>query len=286
MEKIDTALQRRLDSLGKSLKERGARNEKANSAEVVQLPLWPEPTRGVPNAILRGALFAGVQGKHRKYMKRALLAVQKGVEIRFTGMQLDQSDLDVWEQALHLARQHPLGTRCDFTAHAFLKALGRATGKANHEWLKDVLARLAGAVVEITHNDQTYFGPLIEGGARDEKTGLYMLALNPKLVKLYSAGMWTAVDWKQRLFLRRKPLALWLHGFLASHAEPYPLKLQSLMGWSGSKTKQVWKFKQNLKAALNELHDLGAITGYEFDGDLVKIGRTPTGSQQRHLFKR
>ena len=61
--------------------------------------------RGVPNSVLRGALFAAVQGKNRVAMKAELLAVQKGMEIRFTGWQLDQSDLDVWEQALHLALQ-------------------------------------------------------------------------------------------------------------------------------------------------------------------------------------
>ena len=58
----------------------------------------------------------------------------------------------VWEQALHLVQQHPLGTRCDFSAHAFLKALGRSTGKPMHEWLKDAFARLGGCFVEITQS--------------------------------------------------------------------------------------------------------------------------------------
>lgn len=146
MEPVDLALQRKLDSLGQAIKERNRMPEQQQKAVVVQLPLWPEPARGVPNSALRGALFAAIQGKDRHYMKRELLAVQQGMEIRFTGMQLDQSDLDVWEQALHLARMHPLGTRCDFTAHAFLKALGRATGKKDHEWLKDVLPGLAGVL--------------------------------------------------------------------------------------------------------------------------------------------
>jgi hypothetical protein len=69
-----------------------------------QLPLWPEPARGVPNDILRSALFAAIQGKGREYFKHKLLASYDGVQIRYTGEQLDQSDLDVWEQAIHLAR--------------------------------------------------------------------------------------------------------------------------------------------------------------------------------------
>jgi len=143
-------------------------------AKIIQLPLWPEPARGVPNSVLRGALFAAIQGKDRKALSRELLTVQQGIEIRFTGLQLDQADMDVWEQALHLVRQHPLGTRCDFSAHAFLKALGRNTGKSQHEWLKDAFSRLMGCGVEITHKDMTYGGSLLEF-YRDERTNRYRL---------------------------------------------------------------------------------------------------------------
>ena len=249
----DRTMEKALDALGQSIKEKERERQQGrpHTAELIQLPLWPEPARGVPNSALRGALFPAIQGKDRKPLKRELIAVQKGIQIRFTGWQLDQSDLDVWEQALHLARQHPLGTHCDFTAHAFLKVLGRSNGKAQHEWLKDVFARLD---------------------------------LNPKLSRLYQAG-WTAIDWKERRQLRRKPLALWLHGFLASHAQPYPLKVESLLNWSGSKNKQPADFKRKLKAALDELKGVGAITGYEFSGGLVTITRTPSATQRKHLTR-
>ena len=82
--------------------------------KVIQLPLWPEPKRGAPNAVLRGALFAAVH-KDRQYMRRKeLIAAQDGITIRYTGEQLDQADLDVWEQVLHLARMQALGTECYF----------------------------------------------------------------------------------------------------------------------------------------------------------------------------
>jgi len=284
----DRTLEARLASLEKAWKQREERKpkeqpEKPKVAEIVQLPLWPEPARGVPNSALRGALFAAIQGKDRRYMKGELLAVQQDMQIRFTGMQLDQSDLDVWEQALHLARMHPLGTRCDFTAHAFLKALGRRTGKSDHEWLKDVFRRLTACAVEITHNRLTYGGSLLEF-YRDEDTQCYRLEINPKLIALYDAG-WTATDWRQRQQLSRKPLALWLHGFFSSHAEPYPLKVETLMQWSGSQTKQEKHFKANLTKALDDLQAIGAITGYEFNGGLVTTYRTPSASQCRYLTK-
>jgi len=270
-----------LESLKQTLDESRLR-EKPHSVGEAQIHPWPKTMRGVPNSVLRGALFSAIQGKYRRYLKRALLASQNGIQIHFTGWQLDQSDLDVWEQALHLARKHPLGTQCDFTAHAFLKALRRNNGKTQHEWLKEVFVRLTGAVIEVTHDNRTYFGALIEGGTRDELTGRYEITLNPKLSKLYQAG-WTAIDWEQRQQLRRKPLALWLHGFLATHAKPYPLKVESLMAWSGSRIKETRQFKYKLKAALNELECVGAIIGYKFIHNLVTINRIPSNVQKHHF---
>jgi hypothetical protein len=83
-------------------------------AKLIQLPLWPEPVRGAPNSFLRSALFAAIQGKTRTRLKKQLLGSLQGVSVRYTGEQLDQSDLDVWEQAVHLARRHPLGNVCHF----------------------------------------------------------------------------------------------------------------------------------------------------------------------------
>ena len=256
-------------------------------AKVIQLPLWPEAKRGAPNAVLRGALFAAVQGKSRQYMlRKELIATQDGVRIRYTGAQLDQADLDVWEQVLHLARTQSLGTKCYFTAHGFLKSLGRQTGTTAHEWLGDALARLAGAVVEITAGRRTYFGTLIDHGVRDEDTGRYVVEINPKLAKFYGRSQWTQIDWAQRQALRRKPLALWLHGFYATHAKPYPLTVEYLHKLSGSQTKQLKHFKQNLTQALSDLQAAGAIRGFEIQGDLVQVRTVPSRSQQRHLAVR
>jgi hypothetical protein len=97
----DPFMKERLASIRQGIQKRQKRqHQKPKSAEIVQFPLWPEPARGVPNSALRGALFAAIQGKNRQYLKNRLLAVQDGVRIKFTGEQLDQSDMDVWEQIL------------------------------------------------------------------------------------------------------------------------------------------------------------------------------------------
>ena len=196
------------------------------TGKVVQLPIWPEPVRGTPNSLLRGALFAAIQSKDKRYIDHEVLATQDGIEIRFTGMQLNQIDLEVWEQAVHLARPHPLGNICDFTAYGFLKDLGRKTGGSQNEQLKKEFAHIGACFVEITHRRMTYAGNLLEYW-RDEDNEHYIMRLNSKILALWTAG-WTAIDRKQRVELRRKPLSLWLHGFYASHADPHPMKVETL----------------------------------------------------------
>ncbi|POZ49694.1 plasmid replication initiator TrfA [Methylovulum psychrotolerans] len=293
MSEPNRSLEKSLANLQRTIEERTAKEGKPTEAEkhahktadIIQLPLWPEVTRGTPNSFLRGALFAAIQGKEREYFKGKMLATREGIKIRYTGMQLDQSDLDVWEQAAELARAHPLGNVCHFTIHGFLKALGRNTGNKDHEWLKDVLRRLTASCVEVTHDRYTYGGSLLEF-VHDEEKKTYILSLNPKILSMYKAG-WTAIDWDIRQKLRRKPLALWLHGYLSSDAENYDTKIETIHRLSGSKTKELWKFKQNLK---NALTDIEAATDGQIkatiEGDIVSFERFCTSTQARHIAKK
>ena len=264
---------------------KAAEEEPRGPAQVIQLPLWPEPKRGAPNAVLRGALFAAIH-KDRQYMRRKeLIAAQDGITIRYTGEQLDQTDLDVWEQALHLARQQALGIQCRFTEKGFLKALGRQSGKSGREWLRSAFARLTATAVEISDGRWTYGGNLLEF-YRDEDTGRTVLEINPKLAKFFGRSQWTQIDWEQRQRLRGKPLALWLHGFYASHAAPYPLTVAYLHKLSGSRTKQLRYFKKNLLQALRDLEAAGGIKAFEIRDEIVHIWTVPSKSQQKHLAAR
>lgn len=257
------------------------------TAQVIQLPLWPEPVRGVPNDVLRSALFAAIQGKTRRFIKNEVLATLDGLTIKFYGGQLDQSDLDVWEQAIHLARSQPLGNVCHFKANAFLKEIGRGNGKSQYQWLHDSITRLVGCAVEIRNGSRVFTGSLLSSCARDEKTGIYQLTLDPKTIKLYSTNNWSSVEWKQRQALIGKPLALWLHGYYSSHAAPFPVKVDTLRKLCGSQAKDLRDFRRNLRSALDELCSASIIASWVIDpsSDLVNVGRGEaiTDSQRRHL---
>lgn len=251
-----------------------------------QLPLWPEVARGVPNSVLRSALFGAIKRGRRAFMQRQELAAVDGVTILFTGPRLDQADLDVWEQCLHLARTSGLGCRIQFAAYGFLRAIGRSTGGKDVEWLKGAFARLASSVVEIKDGRRAYFGPMLHHGTRDDETGHYVLEINPAIVALYGRDTWTQIEWQQRLALKGRPLAQWLHGYYTTHADPFPLKVATVHRLSGSEAKQLKHFRAELREALGNVEQA---TGWAWEidsADLVHVHRTPTKSQAKHLRKR
>jgi hypothetical protein len=277
-----------LESYRKTFEARSAKPEPekpAPKAKVVQLRIWPEAVRGVPNSFLRSALFAAVQGKTRRYLKGATIAATQGIAIKFTGMQLDQSDLDVWEQAAHLARIHPLGNECHFKGSAFLKAIGRSTGKADYDWLDDVIDRLRACAVVVKNGQREYVGGLLQNAWRDKESREYKVILDPHIIKLFYADDWTGLQFEERLALKGKPLALWLHGFYSSHAKPLPMKVETLHALSGSATKNIRHFKANLKTAFADLCKVTGISA-SFDGDLAAVKRIPTKAQSKHLARK
>lgn len=244
-------------------------------ADVIQLPLWPEPKRGTPNAFLRSALFAAIQGNKRRWMKEELLQSTKDVAVKYTGEQLTQADLDVWDTLVHFARLHPLGTPCAFTAHGLLKALGRDTGKSQHLWLHSTIIRLQACSVQISHDGKEYFGPLIVEGAKDSDTRAYRVVLNPKLFPLFSENGWTALDWEERQHLTKQPLAQALHGYWSTHRFPKPVHVPTLHRISGSGNKNMTGFRRHLKVALQTLQDIGFLVNWKIDdADLVHVTRS------------
>ncbi len=281
------------------------RNTERALSSPAQLPLWPEPMRGVPNGILRSALFGAVKRGKRRYMEREPVAAVDGVDLIYTGPRLDQADLDVWEGALHLARLIPLGDRIEFTEKGFLKLIGRGgeggenIGKSDREWLKKTLARLKANAVEVKQGPYAYGGSLVDEYFRDESTGRYVLILNPRMKVMFGRDGWTQIDWSIRQALRGYPLAQWLHGFYSTHAQPYPLKVETLHKLCGSETgaeaktdaerhKAVTGWRDDslvpaLDALVNACNQAGQAFSWELNGDLVSVSRDPSKAQKKHL---
>ncbi len=258
-------MQKRIEALAEMAKKREQEGQPVQqSCKIVQLPMWPDSVRAVPNVCLRSALFSAIRKGRRRYMETAPVAALDGILILYTGQRLDQGDLDVWEQCLHLARTAELGMRVQFSAHGFLRNIGRSTGKSQHEWLKMSLRRLMTALVEIQEGKRTYAGQLIHHWTRDDNTGHHVVVLNPAIVKLYDKDSWTQLEWSLRMELKGQPLAQWLHGFYATHADPFPIKVETLHRLCGSEAVRLRDYRSELREAL--IH-LNKVTGWIWEID-------------------
>jgi TrfA protein len=257
---------------------------------VVKLPVWPEPVRGVPNVALRSALFGAIRKGARPYLERQEIHAQDGITIRYTGARLDQGDLDVWEIVLHIARLQALGDECRVTAYQLLKMLGKADTGGNRDVLDRRLARLKATGVEVKVGRYSYMGSLIDEVYKDEDSREYVIRLNPKLRALFEPDQFTQIDWAVRHALDGKPLAQWLHGFYASHAKPYPVKIETLHKLCGSEAKRLTDFKIDLRRNLNAVAEASEAHGQPFSyairGDLVRVDKKASRSQRRHLAKK
>jgi len=257
---------------------------------VVQLPLWPEPVRAVPNGFLRSALFGAIAKGKRRYIDGEQLAALDGIEIRYTGQRLDQGDLDVWESVLHAVRLQELGSQCRLTSYALLKLMGKTDTGKNRATLNKRITRLVASALTVKQGRYSYIGSLLSFAAKDEETQEWVIELDAKLRPLFAADQFTQIEWRVRHALDGKPLAQWLHGFYASHAKPFPLRMETLLKLAGSEDANPRSAQQTLRKALDAVAEASAAHGegfsYEIRGDIVHVEKKARGAQRRHLAKK
>lgn len=280
------------EKLERARKRRGTAEPPAAAAEQAptRLPQWPEAVRAVPNGFLRSALFGAIARGKRRYMERELVASVEGIEIRYTGQRLDQGDLDVWASILHTVRNQDLGSKCRVTSYALLKLMGKKDTGGNRETLHARITRLRANAVEVKQGRYTYIGGLLAGAAKDEETQEWVIEIDAKIRPLFADDQFTQLEWAVRHALDGQPLAQWLHGFYASHAKPFPVKVETLHRLCGSETCEMWKFVQTMRKALGAVSEAsktqGLGFGYDIRGDLVHVEKTASGPQRRNIAKK
>lgn len=273
-----------------------------------QLPTWPETTRGAPNAILRSALFSA-RGREKRHFLNNQVFDSKSVSIRYTGLSLDQSDLDVWLGVIDIGKHVKLGQPIQYTERGLLRAIGRggergrSIGKTDRNWLHRVLDRLLNGQVCISTTGRGSFeGRFIDRVQSDGSSADKYIYLSPYLRGLFDRESWSQINRDVRFALAGHPLAQWIHAFYSTHAKPYSLKVATLHRLCGSeagmamapsvsraKSLNDWKY-QSLEKALQaveaESRRVGRHFEYSFDSDdLVSVAQAPTLSQKKHLMR-
>ena len=259
-------------------REREEQQAGIKTQNVLPFPVWPDPRRAAPSAAFRSALFPAIgRQKRRKLWDEPIYSV-KGVTVIFRGEQFDQSDLDVFLEIIHQMRDNP--TEAEFTAHGLLKALGRATGKKNYEWLHTVIIRLTAGTVDMTDHQRRYFGHLIDGGERDEGTKKYVLSINPKVAEMFRAA-WSSLDINQRRSLK-SDTAKALHAYYSSHVNPGFHRFETLAGIVGIVGKNR---NATIRKAHQELEEAGFLLAWDATKEGVSVQAILTPGQVRAITR-
>ncbi len=267
------------ERLERERKEEEARLERERLAALdPRLPPWPDTKRAVPNLALRSALFAAV--RHNKRLFKYKVASVDGVDILYTGEQLDQTCLDVWEAVMHLCRHQQMGTELEFSAYEFLTMLEKTDTGENRKDLDDDLTRLNACAVRVKVGKKMYQGGLVVYMHSDETSQRFKIKLDPKLLLLFDTDQYTLLDWAIRKDLSGKPLAQWLHGYFASHAKPYPITFAKIHELCGSEDKDMPGFKRNVRKALQTITEVCAKHGKPFTVQIDDGDRQPDALTQ------
>lgn len=235
-------------------------------AEVIQLPIWTEIERAIPNHLARSSLFAPIARGRRKYHDRQLLVSRSDVRIFHTGKQLDEADCDVAMQLFHLARQYPLGEEIPVNRSELLKAIHRHTGKGDYQWLSDSIHRLHNSSIEIETlkpNGRGYHLValhIIDGFSRDSEEDTYYLRIDKRWIQLFSNSEFALVDWDKRFQIENRiDLAKRLQRLVATSSDKvqrYSLEyLKEVCCHEG----RMRDFKTSLQDAMEELERLNII---------------------------
>ena len=268
------------------------RHSSTVTLDPLQLPIWPEEMRGMPNSFARSALFcvANSRAGERANLKRHPIAAVHGVTITYTGEQLRQDDEDVFLQILHIARHHELGTEVRFVAYGMITELGWTKNSASYKRLVDCLDRLKASSLSVTvelpsGGRKNYTGSLIRSfrwreGADQAPMREWEILLEKEIVTLYGPTDYSRLEWRTRLQL--SPMAKWLHSFYHTHREPIPLPVAKIYEWSGSEIKLLRQFRYKLKEALELLVERGFFVTAKIDPrtDYVHVERARRIAQQ------
>lgn len=253
-----------------ALQHQPINDQKKIDTVVVELfPSWPDDQRCAPNEILRSSLFAVVKKGERVPIQSQLIAAWGDDEIYFTGVQLDQYDLDVWLQCLHFYRKTLVGTKVYFTFRGFLKELGKSPSGQNLRALKESLDRLQAGGIKLRNGSakKSYTGSLIDKYYEDEELDMWCLVINPDLLPLFNSET-TWINWKIRKELSGN-LTKWLAGWASTHeaqaSAPQKIKLENIQKFSGCRYATKHHLKSDVVKSLKELQEKAVIKSWEFD---------------------
>lgn len=282
-------------------------------AEIFEFPQTRSTHRAASNDLVRSALFSCVPDKDRiKHIENQRITTLDGTIIEYSGEQLNQDDHDIFMQILYFAagggKNGSVIDKGDnievcFSNYELTLSMGKSTGGKNYAKHDQDIKRLLDAKLVVrnskdkweTEGKQIEYRRLFKEAkykkkakkdqvSINEKNGAWCIEISKDIPKYLGMNGFTFINWEKRKLMRGN-LVRWLHLNFASHAEPFPVKVDTLRKLSGHNSS-LNKFREKLKAAFAQLVDLKIISKVEWDteSDLVKVFRYNTMSPSQAAF--
>jgi len=246
------------------------------------LPLWSDEQRGVPNPMIRSGLFGTKTSGNRAYLKGDPVASLSNFSIVYKGEELQQDDLSVWMSLINMARKNRIGDAIFFTGYELIKDLGWRMHSESYIRAKESISRLKAneLKIQVKTGNSGYAGSLIREYAWAAETPdgdtKWMVRFEPMIAELFREDTVTFIEWEQRKKIgTRAALTLWMHAYYMSHRDPIPITVQKLHELSKSDEKHIKSFKVRVRKSLEKLVEIGALSTYEINGDVVNVKKAP-----------
>ena len=250
------------------------RLEQTQASTPVQmfLPGMEAFMRAMPNPVARSSLFAPIARGRRRMHAGTVLVSRADAVLEYWGEQLDEADADICLQLMYEARKAPLGQPVTINRAAFLRAIGRSTGKHDYEWFhRRMKALTAGTLIteakkadgstkyRIGHTKAFH---ILSDFDYDEEAETYTYTVDPRWAVLFGNQEYSLLDWDKRLqFKRGQDLAKSLQRLIVTSSDAVQRYSLDFLKERAQFASPMRKFKETLTAAMRELERLEIIAG-------------------------
>lgn len=269
----------------------------SNNLSISLMPDWPDSHRSMPNPLLRSSIFS-VSDKRvrREYIEDTEIPVSGDfghLKMTYQGAELRQDDADVLMQIFHLSRKKSIDQPVTFTRYQMVKDLGWSKNTESYDRLRSTLLRLTASVLAIIPTEDIlpgrkggFTGRLIDKFDWVDEYNLddkvWQVWLDPKILFLFQSDKCSWIEWEPRL--KMGGLEKWTQGYYASHLNPFPVKIETIMAACGTSNLNKNSFKRALKKAVSTLVELKQIQSVKFDDNLIKVKNNPKLKKINHKF--
>ncbi len=217
----------------------------------IELPKCFDGQWIMPAIFARSPIFGIVENGKRRYLENEVIISWSGYEIRFTGLQLTQHDLDVWLEAFCRALKNN-NYSFEYATYDFLKAIGKLNSGKNSNLLDKSFTSLSTCYVEIRTDDVLiYAGKLIDEYRRGRGKVKSKVAINPDIIRLFGKD-YVVINRSFRQGLKTN-FQKWQYNYISSQRatpkDPHRINLENIQPLTGSIDSNLRRFRVKFKSA-------------------------------------